>query len=145
MLRSFIIFIAYCIFANYTSFSQNNEFVKKRDLINTPIIDIIPSEVIIEKDSSKFYVEHVLVLNRGTGTLTMTGITGSCYCSNGVIEKNDVKFLDTGILRLEINKEGLKDDEETIIYSVKSNAQNSPFYLKVRFLDKKSSKNTNEK
>ncbi len=117
--------------------SQDRSLAEKRDLINMPVIDIIPSVITIENDTSKFVVENVIVLNRGVGVLNITSISGSCFCSNGVIEKNDVRFLDTGKLRLEINKDGLENDDDTVVYTVISNAKNSPFYIKVRFVEKK--------
>ncbi|MFC2131453.1 hypothetical protein ACFLSQ_08460 [Bacteroidota bacterium] len=105
-----------------------------RDSIQLPVIDIIPSEIVIDQDSSRFVVKKVSVLNRGGGILKMNKVSGSCYCSNAVIMKNDIYPLDLGELRLEINKEGLSDGSDTVIYTVKSNAKNSPFFIKVRFV-----------
>ncbi|MFH1052495.1 MAG: DUF1573 domain-containing protein [bacterium] len=137
MAKLFVILAVICCFQISNLLSQDSSLSVKRDLINTPIIDIVPSVLEIENDTSKFVVENVTVLNRGIGVLHITSITGSCYCSNGVIEKNDVQFLDTGKLRLEINKKGLKNEENMVIYTVTSNAKNSPFYIKVKFVEKK--------
>ena len=126
-------------------YSQGNKVTDKRDLINTPIIDIVPSLIILEKDTSQFVVFNVSVLNRGVGILNISKIAGSCYCSNGVIEKNDVRFLDSGLLRLEINKEGIHDEDDTIMYTVNSNAKNSPYYITVKFIDSKKIKIPDEK
>ncbi len=104
-----------------------------QDSIHLPVIDIIPSEIVVVHDSSRFVVKKVSVLNRGGGILKMKKVSGSCYCSNAVIMKNDIYPLDLGELRLEINKKGLSDGSNTVIYTVKSNAKNSPFFIKVRF------------
>ena len=105
-----------------------------QDSLHLPVIDIIPAEIIIEQDSSRFVVKKVSVLNRGGGILKMNKVSGSCYCSNAVIMKNDIYPLDLGELRLEINKDGLSDGSDTVIYTVKSNAINSQFFIKVRFV-----------
>jgi len=104
------------------------------DSIHLPIIDIIPSVIVVKQDSSRFVVKKVSVLNRGGGILKMNKVSGSCYCSNAVIMKNDIYPLDLGELRLEINKEGLSDGSDTVIYTIKSNAKNSPFFIRVWFV-----------
>lgn|GEM_PF-4585326 len=125
-----------CFFQVVALYSQEKSPYSKKDVIDTPIIDIIPKEIAIEKDTSNFVVKNVEVLNRGIGVLSIQSVSGSCSCSNGVIEKNDVRFLDEGKLRLEINKEGLKNNDDTVIFTVVSNAKNSPFFIKVKFVEK---------
>jgi hypothetical protein len=105
--------------------------------ITKPVIEIIPSKIEIEKDTTQFITANVVVLNKGIGVLNIKSISGSCYCANGVIEKNDVYFLDTGKLRLEVNKEGLSNNDDTVIFRIESNAQNSSYYVTIKFVEKK--------
>lgn len=126
-------------------FSQVKTKTNQRDLINTPVIDIVPSTIILEMDTTQFVVVNVTVLNKGVGTLNLSGVNGSCYCSNGVIEKNAIRFLDRGTIRLEINKGGIQNGEDTVIFTVNSNARNSPYYITVKFIDSKKTNISNEK
>ena len=137
MNRILLIFILIILSQSSNIFSQEKDIVAKRNLIKSPIIDLIPSEIVIENDTSRFVVNNVTVLNRGTGVLKIKSVTGSCYCSNGVIEKNDVVFLDEGKLRLEINKDGLENPDDTVEFTILSNAKNSPYHLKVKFVVQK--------
>lgn len=105
------------------------------DSTQNPYLDFEPKELNVVNDSSQFYSAEIKILNRGGGTLRIEKILASCYCSNGYILENDIKFLDTGLVFLNINKKGLEEDQNSVVFTVYSNATNSPSFYIVKFIE----------
>jgi hypothetical protein len=123
-----IILLFVCVINSQAQQQNNFESV---GITFPPVIDVVPGKILVPDDSSKFVVRTVNILNRGGGELNIKSVNASCACSNATILSNNIYFLSVGEMRLEINKDGLTDGNDSVVFSIVSNAKNSPYYLTV--------------
>lgn len=111
-----------------------------KDSIPPPVIDIIPSDIKIPWPKDKFITEEVKILNRGGLPLIIEKVSGSCFCSSAKVMNNEVYPLEIGKLLLMINTDGLSDTNNIVEFYIESNAENSPFVIRVEVVNKKNEK-----
>jgi hypothetical protein len=118
----------FCVISSYAQQANVTETLQDKF---PAVIDIVPGKIVVPDDSSKFVVRTVNILNRGGGELNIKSVNASCACSNATILSNNIYFLSVGEMRLEINKDGLTDGNDSVLFTIISNAINSPYYLTV--------------
>ncbi len=139
-----LIIIIFLAVTNITLAQIFNEKAIEIDTSQKPILDFVPKEMKIINDTSQFFTTDVTILNRGGGILKIKEINASCYCSNGYVLKNDIESLSTGTIQLNINKKGLEEGQNSVVFSVFSNATNSPTFYTIKFIDKNFKQEQNE-
>lgn len=137
-IKSLIYIIALFIFF-YPSRAQffNNTKSEIADSTKFSIIKIKPDKIYLENDTSRFVSTTVQVLNYGNAPLRILKAFGSCYCSSVKIMNNVVYPMQVGTLILDINKDGLSQGINSVLFTIVSNSKSSPTFISVTFVDKK--------
>ncbi|MBL7975017.1 MAG: DUF1573 domain-containing protein [Candidatus Kapabacteria bacterium] len=91
-----------------------------------PTIEFSPKYLTITKDTSRFLVTEIKVLNRGGAPLHISKVTPSCGCAAATVIKNPIYPLDIGKIRLQINTDTIKDTLMRVEYVIESDAETSP-------------------
>lgn len=129
-----------CIFAcssNKNAAKQVNSTATKppTELSNSkadkPVMFLKPSSLKIGVHD-RLIAKEITVMNRGTGTLTIDKIDGSCGCSKATVTENNIVPMTLGKVILYIDLNGLYDNKNVIEYTFYSNASNSPQILQVK-------------
>ncbi len=133
-----------CVFLFCSGVASPQIFVQPQEKVEADssigVIDVKPSELYIEEpDTTNFIETTVKVLNRGDAPLRIKNVKGSCYCSQAVIKKQVVYPLDVGELIFQINLDGLSKNDSSVLYTIKSDAKNSPYFVKVHIVKKENS------
>ena len=117
--------------------------ITKADSSAPALIDIKPTYIKI-KQEGKFVTKELNVLNRGGSLLKIEKIEGSCFCATGNIMNGNVYPMSMGKISLSVNIDGLQGAGSRIImFSIYSNASNSPYTIKMEILPPDSLKSNN--
>jgi len=138
-MTKYLIYIITLFIVPYTINAQffNNSTNANSDSTHYPIIKIKPNKLYIVNDTSRFVTREVKVLNYGNAPLRIIRANGSCYCSSVKIMNSVIYPMEVGTLILDINKDGLMEANDTVLFTITSNSKSSPTFIKVIFVEKK--------
>ena len=72
-----------------------------------PVISVVPDTLNFGSIGPRqFLQDTIIVLNRGTDTLTINGVETSCGCTNATPQSSHVPFMGNAVVRVTVNIEG---------------------------------------
>jgi hypothetical protein len=82
-------------------------------------------------DTSGFAIGRLQFYNTGGGTLTVTGVKGSCACASASVQRATAVGMEAGEIRWGVNAKHLKDSVNNVDFTIHHTGDNSPTMFRV--------------
>jgi hypothetical protein len=82
-------------------------------------------------DTSGFAIGRLQFYNTGGGTLTVTGVKGSCACASASVQRSSATGMEAGEIRWGVNAKHLRDSVNNVDFTIHHNGDNSPTMFRV--------------
>lgn len=82
-------------------------------------------------DTTGFAIGRLQFYNTGGGTLTVTGVKGSCACASASVQRAYASGMEAGEIRWGVNAKHLKDSVNNVDFTIHHTGDNSPTMFRV--------------
>jgi hypothetical protein len=146
MLRKIsLVLITLFVFNFCKSTPQTNNSNQVKEIKKSgAVVELLPPEFRLPFPEGRFIQKELFVHNKGTDTLIIKAVKGSCYCASSTVLNSIIAPDSTGKILINVNVKGLFEENNVVGYTIESNAQNSPTELLLTVLPK-STDSTNQK
>ncbi len=94
-------------------------------------MQLVPAELHLTMDTSRFLIARVKVLNRGAVPLTISELHPSCSCAGANVQQNPLRPMEVGEILIRMNTVNMLDSVNLLTIAISSNSVVSPVVYSV--------------